>query len=166
MVFFPCEGHDASFLPANHFQRYKRKQSAIRTRTLILCHSFTTFVQPLLNVFKEFKTVGYLSFSQCTMTITACKFFFFLSFPVLAYKKNPEPAEEANGFPFNPILKWQCAIWDREEAWVTMCIVIDYADPSSGHPFLEGALGFGGWRSVKQGDGWIAREKGNQWGNL
>lgn len=38
-----------------------------------------------------------------------------------------------------------------------MSIVIDYADPSSGNPFLKSSVG--GWRSVKQGDGWIAREK-------
>lgn len=50
---------------------------------------------------------------------------------------------------------------DGEEARVTMCIVIDYADPSSENPFLEGGGGVGGWRSVKQGDGWIAREKEN-----
>lgn len=42
-----------------------------------------------------------------------------------------------------------------------MCIVIDYADPSSGNPFFFFfKSSVGGWRSVKkQGDGWIAREK-------
>lgn len=98
-------------LPATHFWRYKRKQHIISTRTLILRRNLKLFIQHLLDVFKEYKP-NMLDLNCALFVIlsmhngdTACKLF--VTPCANIQKESRADTEEANGFPSNPISKWQ-----------------------------------------------------------
>lgn len=102
------------FLPANRFWRYKCKQHNISARTLILCHNLKLFIQHLLNAFKEYKPNA-LNLNCSLFVIlsmhngdTACKLFVIPCANI--QKESRADTEEANGFPSNPISKWQCSM--------------------------------------------------------